>query len=153
MTDITEIKRELEALTAKVAKLEAERTAPRRNWPEKVKAGMIFKARFTEATWMATGRDLEVICIANGTHGGWGVTNEANDGLDYLGHARDILTIRTDAHEPTGADLVGKVCEFSDDNIEWHSRGVCKCQVDAAKGCCQYLSEKGEWFVFARLAR
>lgn len=38
----------------------------------------------------------------------------------YLGYARDLLAIKTpDAPEPTGAELVGKVCEFSDDGKTW----------------------------------
>ena len=107
MTDINDIKRELEALTAKVAAYEAE-MATKRNWPERIEAGMVFKAKMTEATWMAVD-GANLVCIANGEKGGYGVMCgiASPNALDYLGHARDILTIRTDAHEPTGAELAG----------------------------------------------
>ena len=105
MTDINEIKRELEALTAKVAAYEAEK-ATKRNWPERIEAGMCFR-------W---GKGLTYIYVQGGTLANIesGETFDAHLGFNgrerdftYLGHARDILTIRTDAHEPTGAELVG----------------------------------------------
>lgn len=140
-----------EKLVAEVkAELAAMRATKPRNWPERIEAGMVFKAKFTGATWMATGRGTECMCIANGKHGGWGVMNDVSDALDYLGHARDILTIRTDAHEPTGAELVGKVCQVSEDGIGWRGPWTLE----------SYWEGKGwswgshdTWYKFARLAK
>ena len=97
---VAEVKAELAAMRAE--------KATKRNWPERIEAGMVFKAKMTEATWMAVD-GANLVCIANGEKGGYGVMCDiaSPNALDYLGHARDILTIRTDAHEPTGAELVG----------------------------------------------
>ena len=105
---VAEVKAELAAMRAE--------KATKRNWPERIEAGMVFKAKMTEATWMAVD-GANLVCIANGEKGGYGVMCDiaSPNALDYLGHARDILTIRTDAHEPTGAELVGRVCQFTNE--------------------------------------
>ena len=139
MTDINEIKRELEVLTAKVAAYEAEK-ATKRNWPERIEAGMVFRVN-GESMMVPNGKPASYLIALTGekvgmSHYGW----ESAPGNEYLGHARDILTIRTDAHEPvegiderrqkyanaseyyaaarapkahepTGAELVGTACE------------------------------------------
>ena len=106
MTDINDIKRELEALTAKVAAYEA---AKARNWPERIEAGMVFQSPGTTATWMATDVDGLFVCLKGETDSfkAAGRTMRLErDNVPHAGHARNILTIRTDTHEPTGEDLV-----------------------------------------------
>ena len=112
MTDINEIKRELEALTAKVTAYEATKA---RNWPERIEAGMCFgiSEGGVECQYIVSDAS-RLVCIASNTPrmigGKWNsesLFRGCESRFTYLGHARDILTIRTDAHEPTGAELVG----------------------------------------------
>ena len=103
------IEERLEQAEKLVAEVKAELAAMRvtkRNWPERIEAGMCFR-------W---GKGLTYIYVQGGTLANIesGETFDAHLGFNgrerdftYLGHARDILTIRTDAHEPTGAELVG----------------------------------------------
>ena len=151
---VAEVKAELAAMRAE--------KATKRNWPERIEAGMVFKAKMTEATWMAVD-GVNLVCIANGEKGGYGVMCDiaSPNALDYLGHARDILTIRTDAHEPTGAELVGRLCEFSDDGCNWVALAPCG-RFDPKDGQFIYRVEPDSvtvdgdvraWFRFARLAK
>ena len=129
MTDIDDIKRELEELTAKVAAYEAEK-ATKRNWPERIEAGMVFRVN-GESMMVPNGKPVSYVIALTGekvgmSHYGW----ESAPGTEYLGHARDILVIAlppqvVDAHEPTGAELVGKVCEFSGCLAGPWSPGIC----------------------------
>ena len=70
----------------------------------------------------------------------------------YLGHARDLIKIAGDAHEPTGAELVGKRCEYCDIDGDWDhwDTGVCK---SFAPGADRPYLHQGGQFRFARLAR
>jgi len=156
MTDINEIKRELEALTAKVAAYEA---AKARNWPERIEAGMVFgiSEGGMECQYIASDAS-RLVCIASNTPGMIGgewdsesLFRGSEDRFAYLGHARDILTIRTGAHEPTGAELVGKVCEFSDDGVKWESSG--ECERFKADDTFPYKRRGGFVWRFARLAK
>lgn len=75
--------------------------------------------------------------------------------LEYLGHARDLLAIKApdapDTPEPTGMDLVGKVCEFSDIVGSWGDGTPHKCTgYDLEQG---YECSCGSWSKFARLYR
>ena len=73
--------------------------------------------------------------------------------IEYLGHARDLIKIADDAHELTGAELVGKYCEYCDIDGDWDDwrKGECK---DFTPGTDQpYLRDQGGRFRFARLAR
>ena len=115
MTDINDIKRELEALTAKVAAYEAEKVA-KRNWPEQIEEGMVFRFGPSRlcivAKWFHVPRTLMSLEPGNRMSSQDGdaafeETERVQGKCVYLGHARDILAIRTDAHEPTGAELVG----------------------------------------------
>lgn len=103
MTDINDIKRELEALTAKVAAYEAEK-ATKRNWPERIEAGDCFEqangSRYLVCGSKFVNLDTGALWLLGGGPSG----NDKTD-LSYLG--KIDLTIRTDAHEPTGAELVG----------------------------------------------
>lgn len=128
--------------TAKIAELRAgadrlEREGER-NWPEKVEAGMLF--RHTEgATYIFPARDCDdLLCVVGdgtdepGDYYSRDLFRSEPQHFAYLGHARDLLTIKApDAPEPTGAELVGKVCEFSDDGKAWfpdsdRERRTCK---------------------------
>lgn len=98
-----------------------------------------------------------LVCIASNTPGMIGgkwnsesLFRGSEDRFAYLGHARDILTIRTDAHEPTGAELVGKVCEFSDDGFEAYVTAKAECHGIGVRG---YMNWLGIWWKFARLAK
>lgn len=93
-----------------VAKLESERTTPRRNWPEKVEAGMCFRAYGSVIITTGTSTDLSMVSavsIAGKSHGTTCYKWDKAPDLEYLGHARDRIKIIEDAHEPTGAELVG----------------------------------------------
>ena len=148
MTDINDIKRELEALTAKVAAYEA---AKARSWPERIEAGMVFRVN-GESMMVPNGKPVSYVIALTGekvgmSHYGW----ESAPGIEYLGHARDILTIRTDAHEPTGAELVGRVCEFSDRLTGPWSPG--ECAAFGQNSSYPYRKAGGAEWRYARLAK
>ena len=172
-----------EKLVADVKAELAAMRATKRNWPERIEAGMCFERN--GGTYIAT-TDRSLLCIHGinafigniySLHGYFG---SVEGEFAYLGHARDILAIRTDAHEPvegideqrqkyanaseyyaaarapkahepTGAELVGKVCEFSDSPIGPWSPGLC-----AAFGhnpTYQYRKAGGAEWRYARLAK
>lgn len=99
MTDINDIKRELGALTAKVAACEAEK-ATKRNWPERIEAGMCFERNGSQYVWLA-GQLIDL--DRDTTWAGFAGFDGDEASFAYLGKLD--LTIRTDAHEPTGAEL------------------------------------------------
>lgn len=78
--------------------------------------------------------------------------NGKDDEFEYVGLARDLLTIKMpDAPEPTGAELVGEVCEFADYPGDWEEMAIC---TNFSKPMAKpYASEKGRTFRFARLAK
>jgi hypothetical protein len=79
---------------------------------------------------------------------GW----EEDPELEFLGHARDLLTIRTEPVEPTGAELVGKVCEFSHDGKAW-TRSACIRYAPSEFDGHPYESRASGWYRYARLYR
>lgn len=105
-----------EKLVAEVkAELAAMRATKARNWPERIEAGMVFgiSEGGMECQYIVSDAS-RLVCIASNTPrmigGKWNsesLFRGSEDRFVYLGHARDILTIRTGAHEPTGAGLVG----------------------------------------------
>ena len=102
--DVTNM--ELRNLEAKIEAVKAaEKAKPSRNWPERIEAGMVFRHK-RQGDYLATFAGY-LVCIADG---GYWSQDRGFDGdedqFTYLGHARDILTRRTDAHEPTGTELV-----------------------------------------------
>ena len=163
MTDINDIKRELEALTAKVAAYEAEKVT-KRNWPERIEAGMCFgiSEGGVECQYIASDAS-RLVCIASNTPrmigGKWdseSLFRGSESRFTYLGHARDILTIALppqviDAHEPTGAELVGRVCEFADLMSGPWSPG--ECAAFGQNPAYPYRKAGGAEWKFARLAR
>ena len=144
--------------------LEAKESAPPRNWPKRIEAGMVFRLAVDTGKFDC-GAGHEYIAAMH--KGGLRLTDlktgerrsdadelfgaDGDRNFTYLGHARDILTIRTDAHEPTGAELVGKACEFSDRLTGPWSPGIC-----AAFGhnpTYQYRKAGGAEWKYARLAK
>ena len=167
-------KAKIAELRAEADRLERERE---RNWPEKVEIGMIFRHEDGEI-YMASraGEDSIahptpdcLVCVTDSwPRIGVMYANYSDDPFDgdeaqfaYLGHARDLLTIKTpDAPEPTGAELVGRVCEFSDDGEEWIGREPCtRFDPDDREMAYRATSEHGRigsiqiWFRYARLAK
>ena len=108
--------------TAKIAELraEADRLEREGKIKENAKNGDLFRSygrivlippSYPNTYALAlTGESIGCQCY------GW----DEDPNIEYLGHARDLLTIKTpDAPEPTGAELVGKVCDFSDNGVDW----------------------------------
>ena len=102
----------------------AELTAKKRNWPENIEPGMCFGLRGFVYIYTDFG-DLVIVRSSEGAQneGKRYAPAEGFAGLEdeftYLGHARDLIKIADDAPEPTWAKLVGEVCEFSDDGVNW----------------------------------
>lgn len=116
------IEKRIEAAQKLIEEVKAElaaKAAPRRNWPEKVEAGDCFEIP-TFGTWMSLG-NYGYACIS-GDRVGAHAEDISGTGVVYLGHARDVITIRTDAHKPTGAELVGKMCEVSNNGTHWFDK-------------------------------
>jgi len=160
--------------TAKIAELRAEadrlEREGKRNWPEDIKSGMLFRhpsgAVYVSAFPGGDGR-LTLVQInsddknlKNGTCSGLDGFGFRGDSVySYLGYARDLLAIKMpDAPEPTGAELVGKVCEFSMDGKVWVAIGRCDkyCGPDAREPFCFFCDQGGlryGWWPHARLYR
>jgi hypothetical protein len=140
-----------------IAEAEAEIAAKKRNWPEKIEAGMVFQSPATTATWMATDVDGLFVCLKGEADSfkAAGRTMRLNrESVPHAGRARDILTIRTDAHEPTGAELVGKMCQVSLYHINKADDGIMR-RVTSFDPATGYRTKEGEilpW-KYARLAR
>ena len=140
-----------EKLVAEVkAELAAMRATKASNWPERIEAGMCFR-------W---GKGLTYIYVQGGTLANIesGETFDAHLGFNgrerdftYLGHARDILAIRTGAHEPTGAELVGRMCEFADLMSGPWSPG--ECAAFGQNPAYPYRKAGGAEWKYARLAK
>ncbi len=86
----------IEAAQKLIDEARAEIAAKKRNWPEKIEPGMLFRCPI--GTFL----------------------------IRYLGHARDLIRIADDAHEPTGAELVGKVCVYVHDDGRTYAGQVCE---------------------------
>lgn len=138
-----------EKLVAEVKAELAAMRATKRNWPERIEAGMCFR-------W---GKGLTYIYVQGGTLANIesGETFDAHLGFNgrerdftYLGHARDILAIRTDAHEPTGAELVGRRVNCFDTLDRLQLDGDC----DEYDPSATYPYRIGKaWYFKARLAK
>ncbi len=114
----------IEAAQKLIDEARAEIAAKKRNWPEKIEPGMLFRCPI--GTFL----------------------------IRYLGHARDLIRIADDAHEPTGAELVGKVCQVSLSPINKPNDGI-RCLVTSFDPIIGYRTKEGEnmpW-KYARLAR
>lgn len=124
-TTIEKAKAVIEEMRELLAKLEAERTAPRRNWPEKVEAGMVFRARhgYENAGGLFVAAEDEepfLLQMATGrfyNRGKYFWDERPWERYEYLGMAANGLVWSdpteacmnaTDAHEPTGGGAGGE---------------------------------------------
>lgn len=137
----------------------AEIAAKKRNWPEKIEPGMCFGLRGFVYICTDFG-DLVIVRSSEGAQneGKRYAPAEGFAGLEddfaYLGHARDLIKIADDAHEPAGAELVGKVCQVSLSPINRPNDGI-RCLVTSFDPIIGYRTKEGEnmpW-KYARLAR
>ena len=148
----------IEAAQKLIDEARAELTAKTRNWPEKIEPGMCFGLRGFVYIYTDFG-DLVIVRSSEGAQneGKRYAPAKGFAGLEgdftYLGHARDLIKIADDAHEPIGAELVGKVCEYCDIDGDWDrwDTGVCKSFTPWSDR--PYLRDQGGQFCFARLAR
>jgi hypothetical protein len=127
-------KRIAEEVGEEIKKLEK-----RGNWPEKIELGMLFERdgiayMVGYSDKRIDNGDIDLITVRGGTPGKRFVAGGMFYGHDseftYLGHARDLLTIKMP--EPTGEELVGRVCDFSDDGVNWSRMRVCECFIKSA---------------------
>lgn len=157
-----------------VAEAEAEIAAKKRNWPEKIEELMVFKRPDVTPKFDVGAGHLFVVCLRGAEKRLLSIDdgsvrssdslfgNSGEEGFEYLGRLRDLIPRKTDdAHEPTGAELVGKMCQFSDDGKTWTEPGECD-EFDPSDREMAYhsaveLTLDGDdgriWFEFARLAR
>ena len=142
----------IEAAQKLIDEARAEIAAKKRNWPEKIEAGMCFGEEDGDKSMWIVCDDLQLVCVSSYKAGiRWGGWRETKTRLRYLG--RDLIKIADDAHEPTGAELVGKYCEYCDIDGDWDNWGKGECK-DFIPGTDQpYLRNQGGRFRFARLAR
>ena len=142
----------IEAAQKLIDEARAELTAKKRNWPEKIEAGMCFGEEDGDKSMWIVCDDLQLVCVSSYKAGiRWGGWRETKTRLRYLG--RDLIKIADDAHELTGAELVGKYCEYCDIDGDWDDwrKGECK---DFTPGTDQpYLRNQGGRFRFARLSQ
>lgn len=147
----------IEATQKLIDEAKAEIVAKKRNWPEKIEPGMCFGLRGFVCIYTDFG-DLVIVRSSEGAQneGKRYAPAEGFAGLEddftYLGHARDLIKIANVAHEPTGAELVGKRCEDGDWVLRYNhlDTGVCK---SFAHGADRPYLHQGGQFRFARLAR
>ena len=127
----------------------AEFAAKKRNWPEKIEPGMVFSEPNGSANaWFAAG--VGFICISGSCLGMRRETLPTD--CHYIG--KDCVSIHTDAHEPTGAELVGNMCQVGLHPISEPNDGI-RCLVTSFDPIIGYRTKEGEsmpW-KYARLAR
>lgn len=149
----------IEAAQKLIDEARAEFAAKKRNWLEEAKPGMLFRSNGKVVAIPPRHPVDHAISLDPERIGmscyGW----ENAPDIEYLGHARDILTIALppqviEAHEPTGAELVGKVCQVSLSPISEPNDGI-RCLVTSFDPIIGYRTKEGEnmpW-KYARLAR
>lgn len=141
----------IEAVQKLIDEARAELAAKKRNWPEKIEPGMLFRSNGKVVAIPprypvdhAISLDPERIGMSCY---GW----ENAPDIEYLGHARDLIRIADDAHEPTGAELVGKACVYTNDDGRMNNAGW-TCEVyEPGRGYS--WGSRRVWYKHARLAR
>lgn len=144
----------IEAAQKLIDEARAEFAAKKRNWLEEAKPGMLFRS-YGKVVVIPPRHPVDHAISLDPDHigtpcYGW---EDAKD-LECLGHARDLIKIADDAHEPTGAELVGKVCQVSLSTINKPNDGI-RCLVTSFDPIIGYRTKEGEnmpW-KYARLAR
>lgn len=140
----------IEAAQKLIDEARVEIAAKKRNWPEKIEAGMCFgEEDGDKAVWIVCD-DLQLVCVSSYKAGiRWGGWRETKTRLRYLG--RDLIKIADDAHEPTGVELVGKVCVYTHDDGRTNDDGLV-CEVyEPGRGYS--WGARATWYRFARLAQ
>ena len=143
----------LEKAEKLVAEVKAELAAMRvtkRNWPERIEAGMCFGRE--DVRYVLFGKRLA--SIESGVVWSTSGCPFGGDQSEFVYLGKIDLTIRTDAHEPTGAELVGRMCEFL--NVRGDSVGliaICTEYDPSGHGPYKYRAETGSCFCGARLAK
>lgn len=143
----------IEAAEKLIDEARAEIAAKKRRWPEKIEPGMMFRWAKGYTYIYARGGYLVNIATGETFEGDQGFRGK-QDQFTYLGHARDLIKIADDAPEPTGAELVGKVCQVSLYPISKTDDGI-KRMVTSFDPIIGYRTKEGEampW-KYARLAR
>ena len=149
----------IEAAQKLIDEARAELAAKKRNWPEKIEPGMVFRCpigtfliRYRSHGPLGPINDWDLVEIFTGRYlsGEGGKFSGQEHEFTYLGHARDLIKIADDAHEPTWAELVGKVCEYSDSGFTACMAAKSECRGIGPHG---YMDSRGTWYRFARLAR
>ena len=146
-----------------IAEAKAELAAKKRNWPEKIEPGMLFRCpigtfliRYRSHGPLGPVNDWDLVEIFTGRYlsGEGGKFSGQEHEFSYLGHARDLIKIADDAHEPAGAELVGKVCQVSLSPIRNTDDGI-KCLVTSFDPIIGYRTKEGETmpWKYAMLAR
>ena len=149
----------IEAAQKLIDEARAELAAKKRNWPETIEAGMVFYHNRGGFHYMACSTDGEnvnnLVCLKAGQNYSFKNLFHGDEAeFTYLGHARDLIKIADDAHEPTGAELVGKICQVSLHPISEPNDGI-RCLVTSFDPIIGYRTKEGEdmpW-KYARLAR
>ena len=136
--------------TAKIAELRAEADRLEREGKRDPIAGLLDAKDYFTLIWIAPDRGFGPDYMTS-------VAKSAMQAIDERIAALSELTIKTpDAPEPTGAELVGKMCEFSDDGKEWtRPSSVCKEYSESGfSGHGYYEDAENGWrWKFARLAK
>lgn len=132
----------------------AEIAAKKRNWLEEVKPGMLFRSN-GKVVAIPPRHPVDHAISLDPEHIGMSCYGWENaPDIECLGHARDLIKIADDACEPTGAELVGKVCQVSLSPINEPNDGI-RCLVTSFDPIIGYRTKEGEnmpW-KYARLAR
>ena len=149
----------IEAAQKLIDEARAEFAAKRRNWPEKIEPGMVFSCpigtfliRYRSHGPLGPVNDWDLVEIFTGRYlsGEGGKFSGQEHEFSYLGHARDLIKIADDAHEPTGAELVGKVCVYAHDDGRTYAGRVCEVY-EPGRGYS--WGTRATWYKHARLAR
>jgi hypothetical protein len=146
--------------TAKIAELraEADRLEREANAKENAKNGDLFRSYGNVVLIPPSYPNTYAIALTGESIGCQCYKWEKDPNLEYLGHARDLLTIKTpDATEPTGAQLVGKdvhVCDVV--NGAWCTES-CGAPIIVVEhnpdSTLPYTVQSGNHWRFARLAK
>lgn len=116
----------IEAAQKLIDEARAEIAAKKRNWLEEAKPGMLFRSN-GKVVAIPPRHPVDHAISLDPEHIGMSCYGWENaPDIEYLGHARDLIKIADDAHEPTGAELVGKVCEYVHADGRTHAGQVCE---------------------------
>ena len=139
----------IEAAQKLINEARAEIAAKKRNWPEKIEAGMCFGEEDGDKSMWIVCDDLQLVCVSSYKAGiRWGGWRETKTRLRYLG--RDLIKIADDACEPTGAELVGRVCDYVHADGRTYAGQVCEVY-EPGRGYS--WGTRATWYKHARLAK